>query len=131
MISSFKSTKYYFENLFSTLWTDTPIHYAGQEFNGDGVEKWVNPFYTPRGGSNFGVSNEASVGMGVLYVACWTDNDTDCMELADDIVAFVNTNIDNTSYKIGRFEIDDHGWNESSKVFMIVNFAIETVDGVC
>lgn len=124
MTSSFKETKIYFEKMFTTDWTLTPVHYAGEEFNSKDIEKWVNIFYEPTYGNHNDLScNTANYGN--LHVASWADYDIDAMELSDIVTSFVNTNIDKTKYRVRRFEVSDHGWNDSNKVFVLLTFSIE------
>jgi len=124
MVSSFKDTKFYFEDMFQTLWFETPIHYAGQEFDGSDIQHWVNPFYQPTYGSNTDLCS-TTLNSGNLHVACWGDSDIEAMDLADNIVSFIMENTDKTKYRIKRFEMSDHGWNDSNKVYVVITFTVE------
>lgn len=126
MTSSLKSTKYYLESLFSQNWSETPIHFAGEEFDGKSIDKWINIFYSPLLSRSGGLS-ESSYTIGNFYVICWANTDVDVMSMGDNAVSFMNTNIDKSYYKLKNFEIADHGWNESNKVFLVLTFSIETL----
>lgn len=128
MTSTLQQTKFYFENLLQGLWTNTPIHFSGQEFNEKGISKWINPHYTPRGGETTGL-DALTTNEGMLYISCWADTDVDAMALGDEIIDFINTNIDRNSYRIRRYEVADHGYTESNKVYAIIGFNIQTLDG--
>ncbi len=130
MISSLQATKYYFDELFMSSWTSTPVHYAGQEFNAKEVPQWVNPFYAPKYGDKKGLSNTLSSNYGNLYVACWAETDVEVMAIADDVVAFLN-NIVNKEYRVKKYEISDHGWQESNQVYIMLTFSLEVLDGAC
>lgn len=124
MTSSFRETKLYFEDMFNQFWELTPIHFAGEEFNSKGLEKWVNIFYEPTYGNTADLTCNTN-NYGNFHVACWSDIDADSMELSDYVVSFVNENIDKTKYRIRRFEVSDHGWNDNNKVFVLLTFSIE------
>lgn len=124
MTSTMRATKLYIENLFFTKWTKTVIHYVGQEFDSTGITTWINVFYKPFNGTNLGLC-ETSVEAGNIFIGCWGKNDADVMELADDVISFINSNIDKKQYRLGRYEIVDHSWNETNDVFMLLSFDIE------
>ena len=128
MTSLFKETKLYIDNLFKDEWCETKIHYGGEEFNHkeEDVTKWVNPFYQPMSGRINDYCG-TTLNQGNLHVVCWADTDVDALGLADNIIAFINTNIDTTLYHVRNFEIGDHGWNESNQVYIIVTFSIEAL----
>ena len=126
-----KETKFYFENLFSTLWTDTPIHYAGVNFDGAQQSKWINPVYKPMRSRNNGFSSNTFVALSQLYIVCWADHDIDAMELSDNVITFVNESVDKTQFKSRGYEIVDHGWDDSNKVFVMLSFSYEQLVGTC
>lgn len=125
MISAFQETKLYYENMFNDTWTATKIHFAGQEVLPKQTKKWVNPFYQPTYGSNSSMSAECADNYGNLHVACWATNDLDAMTLGDDVVAFIKTNNDASKYRIKGFEMSDHGWNESNRVYVVITFSVQ------
>ncbi len=127
---NFQAAKFYFEDMFKNVWTTTPIHFAGQEFSGEGISKWVNPVYSPRNMTNAGISNTVNKNFGVVYVACWADNDVDAMGLGDLVVDFMKSQV-NSQYRIQAINVDDHGWQSSNKVYMILSFSIEYLGGEC
>lgn len=126
MTSLFKETKLYIDTLFKDEWCETPIHYAGEEFDSANIDKWVNPFYQPTYGSHVDMCSTTLI-VGNLFVGCWATTDVDALELADDIIAFINTNIDSALYRVRRFEVADHNWNESNQVYVLITFSIEVL----
>ncbi len=127
---NFQAAKFYFEDMFKNVWTTTPIHFAGQEFSGEGISKWVNPVYSPRSMTHSGLSLTANYNYGSLYVACWADTDVDAMALGDEIVDFIKNTTD-PFFKVKNINVDDHGWQSSNKVYMILSFTIEYYVGNC
>lgn len=128
---SIKETKIYFETLFASDWTDTDIHYAGQEFDGPTRDKWINPVYKPLRSRNSGVSDTTTIDMGQLYIVCWAEIDLEVMELADDVINFISENLDKQQYREKGYEIIDHGWGDSNKVFVVLSFTFEKFNGTC
>jgi hypothetical protein len=129
MISNLKQTKYYFENLFATKWSKTPIHFVGQEYNSKGIPSWINPRFVPAGGRLSALSGQQTKLRGELDVVCWAENDVEAFDLADNIIDFVGANA--TDFTISNFEINDHGWNESNMVYIIVTFTFTYYAGIC
>ena len=129
MISNLKATKYYFENMFATKWNTTPVHYVGQEFDQDGTNKWVNPFYTPSRSENSGISG-LTKNYGSLQVACWAESDVNAMDLADDIITFITDNT-GVEYRLFDYVVEDHGFHKTNKVYVIVSFRLEIFEGIC
>ena len=130
MISNLKETKFYFENLFTTEWLATPIHFVGQEFDQDGTKQWVNPYYTPTRSMPNGISGMTTRNYGTVYVACWAENDVEAMGLADATIDFISSNV-GTAYTIKNYSIEDHGWHKTNKVFVIISFNVEILEGIC
>jgi len=128
-----KDIKFYFENLFATKWTETSIHFGGQEFDPKalGISKWVNPYYTPTRTRAFGLGDNASIYYGDLYVVCWQKNDVEAMELADNVAKFINDNVDKHLFKLRGYDVVDHAWDSTNKAYIILSFTIETIRGVC
>jgi hypothetical protein len=129
MISNLKETKYYFENLFATKWTETPVHFVGQEYNSKGVSSWINPRFAPSGGRLSALSGQQTKLRGELDVVCWAKNDVDAFDLADKTIAFVSNNA--TDFSLTNFEISDHGWNESNMVYVVITFIFTYYAGTC
>tara|TARA_R110000772_G_scaffold5454_1_gene19459 strand:- start:12680 stop:13069 length:390 start_codon:yes stop_codon:yes gene_type:complete len=125
MISEFRETKLYYENMFNTNWKATKIHFVGQEVMPKQTKKWVNPFYQPTYGNNGSLSDVCSNNGGNLHVACWATNDLDAMTLGDDVVNFIKANNDGSKYRITNVEMSDHGWNESNRVYAVITFSIQ------
>ncbi len=126
-----KETKYYFEDMFSSYWTETPIHFAGMEFDGSQHDRWVNPVYKPLRSRSNGISTSTDINMGQFYVVCWGESDIDAMELSDTTIEFMADKLDTTKFRSRGYEIIDHGWDNSNKVFVMLSFAIEQFEGVC
>lgn len=124
MISSFAEGKLYYENMFNDHWNATKIHFAGQEVLPKQTKKWVNPFYQPMYGSTGSLSSTCADNYGNLHVACWAINDLDALTLGDSVVAFIKANNDGSKYLIKGFEMSDHGWNESNRVYVVITFSI-------
>lgn len=129
MTGTSRETKEYFEKLLQDNWCDTPIHFVGQEFDQDGTQRWINPFYTPTYGENRGFGNRVS-NFGTLYIACWAENDLEAIALSDSVIEFMNANV-TAPYIISTYSIEDHGWHKANKVFVTVAFSIETIGGTC
>lgn len=129
MISNLRDTKYYFENLFDTWWEQTPIHFVGQDFDQDNTQRWINPFYTPTFSASKGLGS-LTTNYGNLMVACWAENDVQAMELGDTLIAFITDNV-GTAYRIKNYEVSDHGWHKTNKVYVTITFNLEILEGVC
>jgi len=126
MTSVFAESKLYFDELFQGLWCDAPIHFGGEEFDSKDLDKWINIFYKPTYGDHVDLCS-TTMNYGVLYIACWGSNDLEAMALSDSIIAFINTNIDKTLYRVRRFEVPDHGYNETNYAYVLVSFDIEVL----
>ena len=125
-----KETKFYFENLFATLWTNTPIHYAGQEFDATGIQRWINPTVTPVRNTFNGLGQRKLFEFN-LYIPCWAENDVESMQLADEIALFVKDNVDGSLYHSNGYDVIDHGWQDSNQVFTVLSFRFKSFDGQC
>ena len=130
MKSAYGQTKMYLEELFQELWCETPIHFVGEEFDSNDIDKWINPYYEASYSTLSGYGG-LTVNSGNLYVACWGKVELDSLMLSDRVIDFMNTNIDKSIYRVLRFEISDKGWMESNDVFTVVSFSIETLNGTC
>ena len=126
-----KEIKFYFENLFATEWTTTAIHFSGQKFEPKGLASWVNPTYSPTRRRSFGLGGNANAQYGDLYVVCWSDDDVNTMELANEVSAFIDGEVDKTLFRIKGYEVVDHGWDSTNKAFIMLSFPIETIGGEC
>lgn len=126
MKSLFAETKIYFDQMFHDNWCDCQIHYSGEEFNSDGLEKWINIHYMPTFGTTTDLC-DSTANYGNLHVVAWGEVYLDAMALSDEIIAFVDTNIDKTLYRVRRFEVSDHGYNESNQAFVVTTFSIEAL----
>jgi len=124
-----KENKFYFENMFATKWTNTPIHFVGEEFDSKGITSWINPRFVPSGGTLAALSGQLTRIKSELDVVCWGKNEMEAFDLADSIIEFVKSNAD--EFSITHFEINDHGWNESNMVYIIVTFALNYYEGDC
>jgi hypothetical protein len=129
MISNFKETKYYFENMFATNWSQTPIHFVGQEFDASGIDAWVNPRFVPSRGDTVGINGNKTKQYAELDIVCWAKNDVEAFDLADQIVAFINATIE--GFDINGYEINDHGWNDSNMVYVVLTFVFNYYTGDC
>ncbi len=127
--SNFRSNKLFFESLFFAEWQDTPIHFAGQEFAVDGIKEWVNPFFNPIGGRFTGVSGTLTENHASFSVVCWSDTDSNVMELADKVVTFVSQKA--TAYKLKGYEVTDHAWHDSNSVYIFLTFDVKMYKGSC
>ena len=119
-----KETKIYFETMFATGWTTTPIHFMGQEVDMHGVDQWINVSYKPRAKLSTGFTSSSM--SGAIYVVCWAKDDFDVMDLSDKVIAFYESTIDPKLVKSHGYNIIDHGYEESGKSFIVVSFNIET-----
>ena len=128
MKSNLKGTKYYFEKLFQDEWTNTPIHFAGQEFDSTGRDTWVNPRFVPQGGSlnSFGMRTKL---YGAVDVVCWAKNDVEVFDLVDNVVEFMSAH--GKDYAIHKFEVNDHGWDDSNMVYVYLTFNLTYYEGEC
>ena len=129
MVSNFKESKYYFEKLFIDSWIDTPVHFVGQEFDASGLTQWVNPRYTPSGGSLKGLSGGRTQVTASLDIICWAKNEVEVFDLSDKIVAFMASKA--TEFTISKFEVNDHGWDDSNMVYLYLTFDIKYYMGAC
>jgi hypothetical protein len=129
MVSTLRATKLYFEKLFADNWTQTPIHFAGQEFRPSSEGEWVNVVYTPLSGRPLSLSKEPAISTGILTVICWAESDANAMALADDIIAFVSLNAG--AYKMNNYEVTDHVWHDANQVYLYLTFTVESYDGQC
>ena len=123
---SLRANKLYFENEFFTKWTDTPIHYAGQEFNSEGIDKWINPVYHPLSGKPQGMTKfGASMSQRASFdIVCWAKNDADAMELSDNIIAFVADNVNSSKFAVSGYQVGDHAWDNTGLVYLYLSFDI-------
>jgi len=128
-----KDIKFYFENLFETKWTETSIHFAGQEFDPTalGLKKWINPYYSPLRNKDFGLGGGAKRYIGDLFIVCWEENDVLVMDLADKVSTFIENEVDRKLFKFNGYDVVDHGWDNTNKAFIILSFSMETVRGAC
>lgn len=126
-----RETKFYFENIFSTLWLETPVHYAGQDFDGAKHDAWVNPVYTPSHSIPNGISTTSNVQVGRLYIVCWAEEDVSVMDLVDVAVDFINTKVDKQLFRHRGYDVIDRGWDDSDKVFVVLAFTFEQLTGIC
>ncbi len=129
-MGSLQETKFYFENLFNTDWTATPVHYVGQEFKADGIDTWINPRYSPSGSKIGDISGYSTTVRGSLDVICWAKNDVDVFTLGDDVASFIGSTVDK-SYKVTGYEVNDHAWHESNHVYLYLTFYVEFIYGTC
>jgi len=136
-MSQLQTTKVVIEEIFKAGWTDTPIHYSGQEFDGKGMPKWINLVIKPSRIVNASVSNMRKVMVVDFYVPCWADNENKSFELADSIIEFVETSFADPTTKavmpnrIEQVQIIDQGWNNSNKSFVVVMFSVIMDVGNC
>ena len=119
-----KDIKQYFERLFNDSWLLTPIHFAGQEFDQDKTVRWINPVYTPQGTANSGVSKDARRVSSTISIICWAENDLEVMALADEVVAFMENNVEANAYSLRGYNVEDHAWHKSNKVYIYLTFTI-------
>ncbi len=130
-MSSFKQGKYFFEDLFLVNWTQTPIHFAGQDFDGNGIPEWINVVFTPYQSANNGIGSQVKKLYATVTVTGWAENDVNVMQLGDQISAFVDEGVLNSEYTIKQTNLLDHGWDESGKAYLITQFTVEFYAGVC
>ncbi len=129
-MSGLKAGKFFFDEMFSTLWTQTPVHYAGQGFDAEGMDQWINPTYRPSRRDRPSLSGQVTRTYANIYIPCWAETDVDVMGLMDDVIEFVETNTV-SPYKINNISIIDHGFDDSNKVFGIIMVSIEHYQGIC
>ena len=127
----FKETKFYFENMFSTNWNATPIHYGGQEFNSENIDTWINIVMKPVRSEPASISGGLNKYAADFYVVCWAENDVKCMELGDTITDFMEANTDTNKYSVNRYRVIDHGWQDNNEVFMVLSFSLNIYNGIC
>ena len=126
-----RENKKYFETQFFNKWTQTPIHYAGQEFKNDGIESWINPIYYPRSGQHTGLSAFNAMQRGSFDVICWARNDADALGLSDDIIKFMIDNIDKDKFTLQGYQIQDHAWDDSGLTYVYLSFNVVSYDIKC
>ena len=129
MVSNLKATKFYFEKMFLDKWTDTPIHFVGQEFDATGKTTWINPMFAPLSGTLAALSGRRTKMEGSLNVICWASNDVDVFELGDKIIDFIHNNA--KEFNVNGFEINDHQWDNSNMVYLYLTFNIKYYAGDC
>ena len=129
-MSAFKDGKFFFDEMFVSKWTRTPVHYAGQEFDGKGKTEWVNPSFSPTSRANASLAKSVKQINANIFVACWAETDVDVMDLMDEVSDFMDTNA-GPAYQILNTAVVDHGWHESNKVFGILMFTITYKVGTC
>ncbi len=129
-ISNFKAGKFYFDKMFVDNWTLTPVHYAGEEFDGTGKDRWVNPSYKPTSRGSASLSKDVKRVEANLFVPCWGETDVEVMELLDEVIDFVEAHT-KSPYTILNTSVIDHGWHDTNKVFGILMFSIEGIIGDC
>ena len=125
MSSALKQTKYYFDDMFSSNWTSTPIHFAGQEFDNNNIPSWINVSYTPVRSTATGLGNSNRT-IGSVTVVCWDTNDVGVMELADEVIDFMKDNVEQNSYSLRGYDVDDHAWHTSNSVYIYLTFTVTT-----
>ena len=124
-----RESKEYFEYIFFNNWTQSPIHYAGEEFKNKGLKTWVNPMYhAGRGKLTLGGSVKNT---GVLNVICWADTDAEALEVADDVIAMILSKVDTNLFSISKYEIPDEGWDDSNRNYVFVSFDMTHYAGTC
>ena len=126
-----RATKKYFEDIFHSYWTETEVHFVGQDFDGSQHDSWINPLYKPLRNTPNGVSTKTSIEMGQLYLVCWAEDDVSAMELADLAVEFISENVDKSLFRSKGYDVVDHGWDTSNKVFVMLSFTFEQFSGTC
>ena len=124
-----QATKKYFEDMFSSYWTNTDIHFAGQEFDGSKRNSWINPIYKPLRNTSNGVSSTTSIEMGQLYIVCWADTDNEVMGLAASVIEFIDVNVETPLFRSRGHDMIDHGWDDSNKVFVMLSFTSSISSG--
>ena len=130
-MTNFKDIKYYFEDMFNTGWTDTPIHFGGQEFDAPSTfAEWINLVYTPQRSERGSISDNLSIIYGTVYISCWAEDDVDVMGLTDDVIAFVEEALA-SPHKILKTTIIDHGWNTANKSYTIIALNIQSTLNEC
>jgi hypothetical protein len=124
-----KETKFYFEDMFFTNWTSTPVHFAAQQFDKTikTSGEWINLYYTPVGMGNMSLSNQKA--SGAVNVVCWADTDLRSMEIADEVMEFMTEFNTSRVYTVRRLDIIDHGWQTATSAYTIVSFKIEYFEG--
>ena len=126
-----RATKKYFEDIFHSDWTETAVHFVGQDFDGSQHDSWVNPVYKPLRNTPNGISAKSSIEMGQLYLVCWAKDDVSAMDLADLAVEFIGENVDKSLFRSKGYDVVDHGWDNSDKVFVMLSFTFEQFSGTC
>ena len=131
MIADFKTTKFYFENMFATLWATTPIHFMYQEFKQPTKASWINLIYHPSRITSASLSRGNSMVSSTLGVVCWAENDVEVLDLLDNVVKFIEENNDHQLFQFGDVQIIDQGVDGSNKAFVYLHFSVESMAGVC
>jgi hypothetical protein len=121
-----RESKYFFEELFSNGWTNTPIQYGGEEFTGKGLPSWINIFYTPEITKRIGYG-DSTVTHSSFNVVCWADTDVEALTISDEVIRFMNKTKFPNGMTIDGYEVGAHGWEESNKAFTMLNFNIKVI----
>ena len=129
MTSNLKAAKFYFEKLFMDNWTDSPIHFVGQEFDSTGIPSWINPHFIPRSGTLAALSGKRTRLDAALDVVCWASNDVEALDLTDKVIDFVATQA--KDFSVTKFEINDNGWDNSNMVYVLLTFKLKYYAGDC
>ena len=130
MISEFKDTKFYFESMFQSFWTTTPIHYMYQEFKAP-KDSWINVVYQPLRLGSGSLSRTTGDVDSNLSIVCWANNDVEVLTLVDDIITFLEDNNEHDLYHIGDMQVIDQGVDDSNKAFIYLSFAVSNKVGAC
>ncbi len=123
--------KFFFDELFLSGWTITPIQFAAQDFSGKNLPAWVNIVFTPYQTSNASIGPKGKLIYATVTVVGWAENDVLAMELADQIAEFMDAGVLPSIYSIKQTNIIDHGWDASNKAYTITQFAIQYYSGDC
>ena len=129
-MTNFKETKVAIEKMFYDNWYDTPIHYAGVEFDATDIDKWVNPVYEPDSILNTSMSGTSIVSTGAMYIVCWASNQFDAFELADTVTTMIGSNMPDDISTI-RSSMIDQGFDPSGKAFVVIRYNIKSYIAVC
>ena len=121
---SYRAIKCQFENRFKNDWADTPIHWAGQEFDVKGIDERINPYFVPTSTRKTGIADGSTLQRGLFNVVCWAKNDADVFTLADKVNIFMK----DCQYNITFSEMADHGWSDSNYVYALMLYEIEIIN---
>ena len=109
------------ETKFYDHWSDTKVHYGGEEFDNKGLDKWVNVIYTPTLMHKSGLSSTKTNTYNVnVYMVCWAKDDIMGSSLVDTITTFTDEQF--FSVLQSDIEIVDRGWDESNMVYYLLRF---------